>query len=129
MQVVGGEPLRATPNWDRELVVNFFGHAVMAALEDAAPRFLLGAMLPDLSTMAGARIERVSDGAIARGVEHHHRIDHAFHACAPFIALCSSALATSGEARSESVVRASTAGSSFASASALISSSCRAPWL
>jgi hypothetical protein len=72
--------------------VNFFGHAVMAAFENDAPRFVLGAMLPDLSSMAGARIERVNDPELAAGVAHHHRIDRAFHACAPFVRSCSSAL-------------------------------------
>ena len=74
--------------------MNFFGHAVMAMFENDASRFVLGAMLPDLTTMAGARIERVNDREIAAGVDHHHRIDHAFHGCAPFVALCTSALAT-----------------------------------
>jgi len=87
-------PVRAPPTWDTGSSVNFFGHAVMAAFENDAPRFVLGAMLPDLSTMAGARIERVNDAAIAAGVAHHHRIDHAFHGCAPFVRSCASALET-----------------------------------
>lgn len=66
----------------------------MAMFESQASRFVLGAMLPDLSSMAGARIERVNDRVIAAGVDHHHQIDHAFHACAPFVALCTSALTT-----------------------------------
>lgn len=74
--------------------MNFFGHAVMAAFENDAPRFVLGAMLPDFSSMAGVRIERVHDHELAAGVAHHHRIDHAFHACAPFVRLCASALDT-----------------------------------
>ena len=87
-------PVEVAPSWDTGSNVNFFGHAVMAVFENDAPQFVLGAMLPDLSSMAGARIERVKDEAIAAGVEHHHRIDHAFHACAPFVRLCSSALET-----------------------------------
>jgi len=74
--------------------LNFFGHAVMAMFESDGSRFVLGAMLPDLGSMAGARIERVNDDEVAAGVAHHHRIDHAFHACAPFVGLCSSALET-----------------------------------
>jgi hypothetical protein len=66
----------------------------MAMFDNQASRFVLGAMLPDLSSMAGARIERVDDHVIAAGVDHHHRIDHAFHACAPFVELCASALST-----------------------------------
>ena len=74
--------------------MNFFGHAVMAVFENDAPRFVLGAMLPDLSSMAGARIAHVHDEQVAAGVAHHHRIDHAFHACAPFVRMCTSALET-----------------------------------
>src|SRR6187431_2746251 len=85
-------PAWAAPTWDRGSPVNFFGHAVMAALENDAPRFVLGAMLPDLTTMAGARLERVHDDEVAAGVAHHHEIDRAFHGCAPFVRMCASAL-------------------------------------
>ena len=74
--------------------MNFFGHAVVAALEDDEPRFVLGAMLPDLCSMAGLQLKRASDDRVAAGVAQHHRVDHAFHACAPFVNACGSALST-----------------------------------
>ncbi len=74
--------------------MNFFGHAVLATLERDEPRFVLGAMLPDLCSMAGLQLKQAQDEVIAAGVAQHHRIDRAFHACAPFVAACSSALRT-----------------------------------
>ena len=41
--------------------MNFFGHAVAALALDDEPRFIFGAMLPDLVSMAGARLGRVAD--------------------------------------------------------------------
>src|SRR5262245_44928917 len=79
--------LPAAPTWDTGSTLNFFGHAVMAVFENDSPRFVLGAMLFDLSSMAGARIERVDDDDVTAGIAHHHRIDHAFHGCAPFVRL------------------------------------------
>ncbi|MGD8859331.1 MAG: hypothetical protein PVI30_04915 [Myxococcales bacterium] len=72
--------------------MNFFGHACVARRVDDDPRHLLGAMLPDLATMAGVRLAGAQDAAIARGVAHHHEVDRAFHRLAPFVALCRSAL-------------------------------------
>ncbi len=72
--------------------MNFFGHATVARTRDPHPRFVLGAMLPDLASMAELRLERVLDPQIARGVALHHETDHAFHGVAPFRALCASAL-------------------------------------
>jgi hypothetical protein len=72
--------------------VNFFGHACVARRVDDDPRHLLGAMLPDLATMAGVRLSAAGDAAIARGVEHHHAVDRAFHRLPAFVALCRSAL-------------------------------------
>lgn len=74
--------------------MNFFGHAVLGALERDEPRFVLGAMLPDLCSMAGLQLKHAQDETIAAGVAQHHRVDRAFHACAPFVAACSGALAT-----------------------------------
>lgn len=75
-------------------LMNFFGHAIVAAMRSEAPRFVLGAMLPDLASMASARIESVADPELARGVALHHETDRAFHAATPFQALCSAALST-----------------------------------
>jgi hypothetical protein len=74
--------------------MNFFGHATVAGLRSEAPRFVLGAMLPDLTSMAGVRIEDVGDSEVARGVALHHETDRAFHAAPPFQALCAGALET-----------------------------------
>jgi acyl carrier protein phosphodiesterase len=73
--------------------MNFFGHAAVACAQSDAPRFVLGAMLPDFGSMATARIDAVLDPDVARGVELHHETDRRFHAAAPFRAACASALA------------------------------------
>jgi hypothetical protein len=57
-----------------------------------APRFVLGSMLPDLTSMAFVRIEHVHDDEVARGIALHHETDRVFHGTAPFRALCESAL-------------------------------------
>jgi hypothetical protein len=72
--------------------MNFFGHATVAYERSAAPRFVLGAMLPDLAGMASLRISAVHDPELALGVELHHATDRAFHAVPAFRAACSSAL-------------------------------------
>jgi len=72
--------------------VNFFGHATVACMHSDEPRFVLGAMLPDLTSMAAIRVQRVGDEQLARGLDLHHATDRAFHACAPFLTLCESAL-------------------------------------
>jgi len=53
---------------------------------------VLGAMLPDLCSMAGLRVQTVLDPELARGVDLHHETDRRFHAHPQFLALCSSAL-------------------------------------
>lgn len=59
--------------------MNFFAHAVVASWTDAAPRFVLGAMLPDLANMCGTRIREVHAPRVRAGVEHHHAADAVFH--------------------------------------------------
>jgi acyl carrier protein phosphodiesterase len=73
--------------------MNFFGHATVASMQGDEPRFLLGAMLPDFSSMTMTRFEAVLDEALARGVELHHETDRLFHAAPAFRAACASALA------------------------------------
>jgi hypothetical protein len=73
--------------------MNFFGHALVACGHSAAPRFVLGAMLPDLAGIASLRFTAVQDAELAQGVELHHATDRAFHAVPAFRAACSSALA------------------------------------
>jgi hypothetical protein len=72
--------------------MNFFGHAVAALADDDGPRFLLGAMLPDLAGMAGARMGEVDDPEVARGIAHHHETDKRFHGHGAFLDLCGDAL-------------------------------------
>ena len=71
--------------------MNLYAHAVVAALEDDRPRFVLGAMLPDLAGMAGLRIAALDDPSLERGVAHHHRVDAAFHASSGFLDLSAGA--------------------------------------
>ena len=74
--------------------MNFFGHATVACMHSEEPRYVLGAMLPDLTSMAALRIDAVVDSDLARGVALHHETDRRFHATPPFRALCASALDT-----------------------------------
>lgn len=78
--------------------MNFFGHACVAAWYDAAPRFVLGAMLPDFFAMLRVKPAQVLDPALARGVELHHATDSAFHAAEPFLRLMQTARALLTEA-------------------------------
>lgn len=64
--------------------MNFLGHACAATWHDRDPRFVLGAMLPDLATMAGVRRPVAQDAVIAAGVAFHHRTDAAFHGSPTF---------------------------------------------
>jgi hypothetical protein len=61
-------------------------------MQSDEPRFVLGSMLPDLTSMAQIRIERVLDAELARGVALHHETDRVFHSVPPFRALCEDAL-------------------------------------
>lgn len=67
--------------------MNFYGHAVLAAEQSRKPRFVLGAMLPDLVGMAGLRLPPLLDPELQSGVDHHHLIDGLFHRAPPFIEL------------------------------------------
>ena len=66
--------------------MNFLAHAAVAARHDNDPLFVLGAALPDLLPLIGARVERdtlparVLDGWMA-----HHRADAAFHEHPEFV--------------------------------------------
>jgi len=71
--------------------VNFFGHATLAARQSDDPRFVLGAMLPDLVSMAGVRIAQATDPVLAAGIALHHETDARFHAAPVFTELCRSA--------------------------------------
>jgi hypothetical protein len=62
--------------------VNFLGHTFVAMAQgDDDPEYLLGAVLPDLASMARVRIDRSAlDGVLLRGVRCHIEVDAAFHA-------------------------------------------------
>jgi len=72
--------------------MNYFGHAVIAHRVHQDPAFVLGAMLPDLVQLTGARLDLIDDAAITQGIEFHHRTDALFHASPTFIGLCRDAL-------------------------------------
>lgn len=78
--------------------MNFFAHAVVAAWHTSEPRYVLGAMLPDLANMVGVRVERAIDPELARGVALHHETDAAFHAAPHFTSLCADAIEALGHA-------------------------------
>jgi len=59
--------------------VNFFGHAAVASWSTTTPGAVLGAMLPDLATMSGGRIQSTDDAEVAAGIAFHHKTDAAFH--------------------------------------------------
>lgn len=60
-------------------LLNFYGHAVLAATTHQSSEFVLGAMLPDFISILGSRPPRLELGTLARGVAFHHRTDAAFH--------------------------------------------------
>ena len=62
------------------LVMNFFSHAWIAAQLRPEPRFVLGAMLPDLAVILGSRFELPAEPVLADGVRLHHATDALFHA-------------------------------------------------
>lgn len=68
--------------------MNFIGHATVAAWEDDAPLFGVGAILPDLARMAGVpRAPKADDAVVERGVACHHRVDGVFHDTPTFLRL------------------------------------------
>jgi acyl carrier protein phosphodiesterase len=76
--------------------MNFFAHALVASWRSVEPRFVLGAMLPDLSSMIGVRITHAADAELERGIQLHHATDAAFHSAPIFTGLCSEAIEALG---------------------------------
>lgn len=74
--------------------MNFFGHAVLAAMCTPDNAFTLGAMLPDFVSMLGARPPTLQSGRLADGVNFHHRTDAVFHDSPVFRELSRDAFAT-----------------------------------
>jgi hypothetical protein len=68
--------------------MNFFGHAAVASWHPGATAaFVVGAMLPDVIAISGARSARPATGDAGRGVALHHATDEVFHAAPDFVAL------------------------------------------
>jgi hypothetical protein len=65
--------------------VNFFAHALVASWRSRSPAYGLGAMLPDLASMVGARTPVVDHIEVAAGVDLHHATDRAFHRLPVFV--------------------------------------------
>ena len=59
--------------------MNYFAHAWVASRVRAAPRFVLGAMLPDLAGFLRIRLPEQRHPEVAGGVALHHATDRAFH--------------------------------------------------
>lgn len=68
--------------------MNVLGHTHVALAGGRGDsEYLLGAVLPDLASMAGIRVTRAAfGGALATGIRSHHRADAAFHAHPDFLA-------------------------------------------
>lgn len=66
--------------------MNFLAHAAVAARYDDDPSFVLGAALPDLLPLIGARLDRETlPGRVRDGWMAHHRADAAFHEHPEFV--------------------------------------------
>jgi hypothetical protein len=67
--------------------VNVLGHSHVAlAVGVDAPDYVLGAVLPDLASMARVRLDRSRlEGAVADGVRCHVAADAAFHTAPEFV--------------------------------------------
>jgi hypothetical protein len=68
--------------------MNFFAHAVVGLWHSEDRRFVLGAMLPDLSAMLGLRLGGSLDPVLDAGIQCHHTTDAAFHGSPHFVRLC-----------------------------------------
>lgn len=66
--------------------MNYFGHAAIATLRDRDPRFVLGAMLPDLLPMVGIVAPKFfEDSVLNAGVTFHLETDALFHETQSFL--------------------------------------------
>ena len=59
--------------------MNYFGHALVASWRAAPAAMVLGAMLPDFSSMCRARLAPAQDAEVDAGLALHHATDAAFH--------------------------------------------------
>ena len=56
--------------------MNFFGHAVIAAVADPDERHLLGSMIPDFEAMVRVPLVAVRDPRVQRGIDLHLSLIH-----------------------------------------------------
>jgi hypothetical protein len=64
--------------------VNYFAHAWIASRVRPEPRFVLGAMLPDLAGFLRIRLPEQRDADVAAGMALHRATDAVFHALPGF---------------------------------------------
>lgn len=67
-------------------LLNYFGHARVAAAHAQDPLLALGAMLPDFASMLRERIADLGHARLRDGAALHHTSDAAFHAAPEFVA-------------------------------------------
>jgi hypothetical protein len=79
--------------------MNYFGHAALAVWRsrteprESAERYILGAMLPDLLPMVGAKLRlQHLDEDVARGIQFHLEVDALFHETSAFVTMNRKAL-------------------------------------
>lgn len=65
---------------------------MVAGWTDTHAAYVLGSMLPDFEVMVGVSLSEVDDDDIQRGIDLHHRTDHAFHRAPAFLSLNAFAL-------------------------------------
>jgi len=71
--------------------MNYLGHAAVATWRSQDRAFVLGAMLPDLATMIGARPPATTHAGLDAGMRFHYRTDEVFHRSVGFRELTRSA--------------------------------------
>lgn len=64
--------------------MNFYSHIAVASLFTEDRRVALGAVLPDLASLVGAKPPRTDCPRLRRGYALHHATDRIFHAVDPF---------------------------------------------
>ncbi len=90
--------------------MNFLAHGMLAMEHLECPVGALTSMAEDLAPLAGLQLRRDGVGPVLRrGIDHHRRIDAAFHDAAAFTSSCrvvASALRDAGEDRWAAVATA-----------------------
>jgi hypothetical protein len=74
--------------------VNFYSHVAIASLYTEEVGIALGAMLPDLARLVGAKLPRTTNPSIQRGYALHQATDRVFHESELFRSACAAESAT-----------------------------------